>query len=227
MNASQFDQLIQRFRNCAASLPDRRTGKNKHYTMADIALSAFSVFFTQCPSFLAFQKSLEKAHGNSNVRTLFQVEEIPTDNHIRQTLDSVRPNHLYGLFDDLHQAFAEKGMMEAMQSVNQTQLIALDGTWYFSSQSENIHCPNCSSIKHTNGECTHYHSAITPVIVSPAHKEVIPLRPEFILPQDGHEKQDCEIAAAKRWISQYAADYQVDNQTLLGDDIYAYSAQIN
>ena len=113
-------------------------------------------------------------------------------------------------------------MMEAMQSVNQTQLIALDGTWYFSSQSENIHCPNCSSIKHTNGECTHYHSAITPVIVSPAHKEVIPLRPEFILPQDGHEKQDCEIAAAKRWISQYAADYQVDNQTLLGDDIYAH-----
>ncbi len=47
----------------------------------------------------------------------------------------------------------------------------MDGTWYFSSQSENIHCPHCSRIEHTNGCTTHYHSALTPVVVSPGHSQ--------------------------------------------------------
>jgi hypothetical protein len=49
---------------------------------------------------------------------------------------------------------------------------------------------------------------------------VIALQPEFITPQDGHDKQDCENAAAKRWIDQYAADYQPFGVTVLGDDLY-------
>ena len=36
--------------------------------------------------------------------------------------------------------------------------------------------------------------------VSPGHAQVVPLRPEFITPQDGQVKQDCEINAAKRWL---------------------------
>ena len=28
-------------------------------------------------------------------------------------------------------------------------------------------------------------------------------KPEFITPQDGHDKQDCENAAAKRWLLKY------------------------
>jgi hypothetical protein len=28
--------------------------------------------------------------------------------------------------------------------------------------------------------------------VAPEHNRVVPLEPEFIVPQDGHEKQDCE-----------------------------------
>lgn len=38
----------------------------------------------------------------------------------------------------------------------------------------------------------YYHSAITPVVVKPGSPHVLPLPPEFIVPQDGHEKQDCE-----------------------------------
>ncbi len=59
---------------------------------------------------------------------------------------------------------------------------------------------DCSCIEHADGKATHFHSAIIPVIVSPGHRQVVPLRPEFITPQDGEIKQDCEINAAKRWI---------------------------
>lgn len=97
-----------------------------------------------------------------------------------------------------------------MRAVERTRLIALDATWYFSSQSQNIHCPNCSCLRHADGQTTHYHSAITPVIVSPGHAQVVPLRPEFITPQDGAVKQDCEINAA------HAARYATGNDTLLG-----------
>ena len=222
MNGRCFDKLIERLRSVAAALPDRRTGDNTRYSIADIGLSAFAVFFTQCPSFLSFQRAMEQAHGSNNACSLFQVQSIPSDNHIRQMLDPVEPAHLFSVFDDLHQAFDRAGLLQAMRAVGNTQLIALDGTWYFSSQSQSVHCPNCSCIQHAEGQTTHFHSAITPVIVSPGHSQVVPLRPEFITPQDGHAKQDCEIAAAKRWLAAHAERYATGNDTLLGDDLYAH-----
>ncbi|MBE0541382.1 MAG: ISNCY family transposase [Verrucomicrobia bacterium] len=213
---------MQGWRTVASGLPDRRTGDNTQFEMADIALSAFAVFFTQCPSFLSYQQNMEQTQGRNNARSLFQVGRIPSDNHIRQTLDPVEPHHLFSLFDDLHQAFDQTGLLPAMRAVGDTRLIALDATWYFSSQSKNVHCPNCSCIRHAEGHTTHFHSAITPVIVSPGHSQVVPLRPEFIVPQDGQAKQDCEINAAKRWLAAHAARYSTGNDTLLGDDLYAH-----
>jgi hypothetical protein len=63
MHARRFDAQIHRWRSVAAALPDPRTGGNTRFEMADIALSAFAVFFTQCPSFLCFQQNMEEAHG--------------------------------------------------------------------------------------------------------------------------------------------------------------------
>ena len=222
MNARGFHRILQRWRAVLASLPDGRTGENVRFLLEDIALSAFAVFFTQCPSFLSFQQNMQKAHGRNNARSLFGVERIPCDNHIRQTLDPVEACELFGLFDDLHQAFAETGLLEAMRAVQNTRLIALDATWYFSSQSEHIHCEHCSCLRHAEGPLTHYHSAITPVLVSPGYAQVVPLRPEFIRPQDGQIKQDCEINAAKRWLAAHAQRYATGNDTLLGDDLYAH-----
>jgi len=222
VNAHGFNRIIKGWRTVLANLPDRRTGDNVRLLMEDIALSAFAVFFTQGPSFLSFQQNMEKAHGRNNARSLFGVERIPCDNHIRQMLDPVEASELFGLFDDLHQAFDETGLLQAMRAVKNTRLIALDATWYFSSQSKNIHCENCSCLRHADGPITHYHSAITPVIVSPGHAQVVSLRPEFIRPQDGQVKQDCEINAAKRWLAAHAARYSTGNDTLLGDDLYAH-----
>src|SRR4029077_10580568 len=57
--------------------------------------------------------------------------------------------------------------------------------------------------------------------VAPHQNKVIPLPPEFIVPQEGHTKQDCENAAAKRWLRKYAATYRTHSITILGDDLYA------
>jgi len=222
-NLRRFDDLIGSIRARMGSLHDRRTGKNKRYTMEDIGLSAFAVFYTQCPSFLAAQKAMEESKGHSNAQTLFQIRKVPCDNHIRDTLDEVAPEDLYPLYDEIFESLREQGILTAFQTFGGTTPIALDGTWYFSS--ENIQCGQCSTIEHASGPITYYHSAITPVIVAPGQKHAIALRPEFIVPQDGHDKQDCETAAAKRWLDKEAARYLTalnGNVTYLGDDLYAH-----
>ncbi len=222
MSLKSFDQLIGQLRQRFADFADRRKGKNIQYSMEDIALSAFSVFFTQCPSFLAHQKAMEKNKGRSNAQSLFQIDRIPTPEHIRDMLDPVEPAELFPVYDSIYEALKERGVLDDLRGVNGTRLIALDGTWYFSSKSRNIHCPRCSSLNHKNGEVTHFHSAITPVIIGPGQPYAIPLRPEFIVPQDGHKKQDCEINASKRWLENHSAFYRTGNDTLLGDDLYAH-----
>src|SRR5215210_3353419 len=69
--------------------------------MADIGLSAVSVFFLQSPFFLAHQRQLAEGHGRSNCQTLFGIEQIPTDSHLRALLDPVPPEHFFGLFGDI------------------------------------------------------------------------------------------------------------------------------
>ena len=216
----KWDNLVQQMRQVFAALPDRRTGENTEYTMEDFGVSAFSVFFTQSPSFLAAQKTMQEAKGRSNAQSLLQIEQIPCDNQIRQTLDTVSPEELFPLYDQVFEALRKQDVIENYRAVHDTIPIALDGTWYHSSK--NIHCPNCSCMEHQNGEKTYYHSAVTPVIVAPGQPHAISLRPEFITPQDGHTKQDCEIAASKRWLEKNATLYSPLKATLLGDDLYAH-----
>ena len=221
MKGTGFNDLVGCLRQVLAGLPDRRKGKNRSYAMEDFGLSAFSVFFTQSPSFLAYQKAMQAARGQNNAQNFFEIEEIPSDNQIRQMLDPVPPQKLYPVYDQIYDRLREHGILQTFRGVNDSTLIALDGTWYHSSQK--IHCPCCSHLEHKSGEITCYHSAVTPVIVAPGQSEVIALRPEFITPQDGHTKQDCEIAASKRWLEQNATRYLDSGPvTLLGDDLYAH-----
>ena len=220
MKGTHFKDLIGSFRQVLTELPDRRTGDNLKYAMEDFGLSAFSVFFTQCPSFLAHQKAMQLAKAQNNATSFFEISDIPGDTQIRKMLDPVEPQKLYRVFDQIYDTLREQGILEAWRGVNDSLLIALDGTWYHSSKK--IHCENCSHIEHQGGDITYYHSAVTPVIVAPGKSEVIALRPEFITPQDGHTKQDCEIAASKRWLEQNATRYLWGTVTFLGDDLYAH-----
>jgi hypothetical protein len=59
------------------------------------------------------------------------------------------------------------------------------------------------------------------VLVKSGRAEVIPLPPEFIAPQDGHTKQDCERVAARRWLTAHTTRFAPHTVTFLGDDLYA------
>jgi hypothetical protein len=218
VKSATFTRLVEHLRAAFERFPDQRTGDNSVYTMADAAMGAFSVFFTQSPSFLDFQRTLQLAKGCNNTRTLFGMTQIPTDNHIRNLLDDVPAQTVFPVFSAVVEELHRLEHLEPYRSVNGDLLVAMDGTQYFASSK--IHCPQCSVKRHPNGTVTYSHSAITPVIVAPGNPRVIPLEQEFVTPQDGHDKQDCENAAAKRWLSQYGEQYRCLGVTILGDDLY-------
>src|SRR4030065_2763955 len=90
-----FSRLIGYLNEAVENFVDIRTGNNSRYPIRDVVLSAFSVFFTQSPSFLSFQPMMEKNKGNNNARTLFGLEEIPSANQIRKLLDRTRAEILF------------------------------------------------------------------------------------------------------------------------------------
>jgi len=195
-----FDSMIKRLRSTFSAFPDKRIGKNLSYGIEDLALGAFSIFFTQSPSFPAFQIAMQKKKGHNNAQSLFGIGKIPCDNHIRDILDEVPSSNIFPFFDHIVQNLKAAGLLDSFRSYKNNLLCSLDGTKYFSSK--NIHCDNCNVTVHKNGTKTYSHTAITPVFVKPACNKVISPAPEFIVPQDGHEKQDCENAVAKRWLEQ-------------------------
>jgi hypothetical protein len=96
-------------------------------------------------------------------------------------------------------------------------LIPIDGPGYFSSKK--ISCDNCSYQTNPDGRVTHYHAAITPVLAQAGKNQVLAL--PFIWPPDGHEKQDCERAAAKRWIGKHAGQLEEWQVTIAGADLFS------
>jgi hypothetical protein len=197
----------------------RKPSPNTRYTIQNAALGAFGIFFMQSPSFLEYQRQLNQCQGRDNAQTLFGVEPIPCDNQIRTLLDPIAPRYFAPVFFEVFAHLEQQHWLEPFRVLDQQLLVSLDGTQYFSSQA--LHCRNCLTRQLSNGQPLYYHTAITPVIVCPGHAQVIALAPEYIMPQDGQAKQDCEQAAGKRWITQHAATLVPHHVTLLGDALYS------
>jgi len=214
-----INRMIKNLKASMQQFNDARRGKNTQYEMVDAGMGAFSVFFTQCASFLEHQRNLKRTKGRSNAESLFDLSDIPSDNQIRNLLDPVDPGAVQSQYRGIFQALDRNGILHRFRSYSDQLLVAIDGTEYFSSQQ--IHCENCSHRTLKNEKIQYFHSVLTPVVVAPGNEHVIALEPEFIVPQDGHEKQDCETAAAKRWLAKHGAFYARQGITLLGDDLFS------
>ena len=211
--------LLAGLKAICATFPDPRKGRGGNIAMADFGLSAFSMFFMQSASFLSFQRLLEKGQGRSNCQSLFEIEKIPSDNYIRDMLDEADPALLAPCFERLETLLAEPPMRQAFARLGGRTLVAWDGTEYFCSQK--IGCPHCLTRQRSNGKTESYHSMLAATTVAPGHSKVVPLMPEFIAPQDGAEKQDCERNAVKRWFGKHHARLSPLRPVYLGDDLFA------
>src|SRR3989304_5871453 len=98
-----FEKMVASLRKAIQTFPDKRTGNNVTYSLEDAALGAFSVFFTQCPSFLVYQKAMEDAKGQSNAQTIFQMKQRSADEYLPVLLVRNHSELVFAVFYDIFQ----------------------------------------------------------------------------------------------------------------------------
>ncbi len=194
------DALFRLVRSGFATLPDDRRS-DTDIALPDALMSAFAMFSLKSPSLLAFDK--ERAEGN--LETIYGMERVPCDTHMRAILDLVSPTLLRPLFKSVFRQLQRGKALEPMAFLDGHYLLALDGTGYFSSKT--IHCASCLQKVHRNGSITYFHQMLGAAIIHPDMRAVIPLMPEPIVKHDGTDKNDCERNAAKRLVAKLRQDH--------------------
>jgi hypothetical protein len=215
----KFQEMLASLRRSVEAVPEHRTGRNTRYEIADAGLGAFSVFYLQSPSFLAYQQQMRQRQGQDNAKSLFGIEEIPSDGQIRNLLDPIDPGLLREPFWEIYNRLQASGHLDNYRHVGGTLLCSLDGTRFFASQK--LHCANCTVYEYEQGTA-YAHMVLAAVLSVPGHEQVIALEPEFITPQDGHDKQDCEQQAIKRWVTRNAQRFEPWQVTVLTDDLHSH-----
>jgi hypothetical protein len=211
--------MVDSLRDSLTAIPEHRTGRNIQYTIKDAGLSAFSVFYLQSPSFLAHQRRMREQQAQDNAQSLFGVENIPSDEQIRNLLDPADPSFLGEPFWKIYDRVRASGYLDSYRHVGGTFLCSMDGTRYFSS--EKIHCDNCTVYEYDD-RTDYAHMVVAAVLSAPGQPHVLALEPEFIVPQDGHDKQDCEQEAIKRWVKRNAKRFEPWEVTILADDLHSH-----
>jgi hypothetical protein len=196
------DRLFALVRAGLEQVTDQRAN-NAKISMPDALMSGFAMFSLKDPSLLAFD---ERRTTDSNLGSIYGIEEVPGDTQMRTILDDVDPVEIRPAFRAVVHQVQRSKELDKFVFLGGSYLVSLDGTGYFSSKT--IHCSSCmQKVNKKTGEVTYYHQLMGGVIIHPHLREVIPLMPEPILKQDGETKNDCERNAAKRFLAQLKQDY--------------------
>jgi hypothetical protein len=217
---ARVSRFLSKLGEVSREVPDKRAGHhNQRYEMKDAVRGAFAVFFTQSASFLAYQRDMQRQKGRSNTQSVFQMGDTPSDNHIRDLVDGVPAASFGECYEWLWSELEAEEKLEGYRMLGRRLLVGIDGIQYFSSS--RIRCDQCSRSQF-EGTTRYSHRALTALVVHPERHEVLPLVPEFIVPQDGVEKQDSENAAAKRWLAKQETWLREHNAVILGDDLFSH-----
>ena len=185
----------------------RDQGKIDH-TLHDVVMSGTAMMHFQDSSLLQFQKELEDKRHYSNLTTLFEVKSVPKSSQMKDILDVLPSENFRPVFYDFFERLQRGKQLKNFELFPGQYIVSVDGSEYFSSTQ--INCPHCLKKVHNRGKknesTTYSHQILQAVLMHPSQKQVIPLMPEEIRNEDGSDKQDCEINAAKRLIQKIRND---------------------
>jgi hypothetical protein len=203
---------------------DNRQQNKCDYSQHDILMSAFACMYFQDPSLLHFQKRLEQSQQRNNLRNIFNVQNIPSNNQLRDVLDDIPSEALAPIFKDFYEKLRRHKHLEDYAILPNVLMCTIDGTQLHSSTS--ISCSSCLTKEHKTGVITYSHSVLQGAIMHPDKKQVIPVMPEAIKNIDGTKKQDCELNASKRFIAHLRAAHPRQKFMICGDGLMSNQPMI-
>lgn len=213
-----FDQLTQQVGEFFTQVKDHR-GPNATYPLGDCLKAGYAMFSLKSPSLLAFRQSLEYEVRQENLQRIYGLQSIPGDTALREAIDGINPQELYGAFEGALEQLRHEGVWESRKVLGGYLPISIDATGHYCSGKQS--CPHCLVKNLRNGQQIFHHQMLGAVQVHPESKSVFPVSGEAIVRQDGHTKNDCEQNAAKRLIPRVAEQLTGDKLLFLLDALYA------
>jgi hypothetical protein len=201
-----------------ATIKDARA-TNSSNTIVDVMLSGLACMYYQSPSLLEFQRKMEKKEQRNNLRSMFTVQNLPTDQGMRNIIDQVdseigfRP-----IFKELFNKLQRGKHLEQYQTLPGKYLLNVDGTQYYSS--DKVSCKRCL-VRGNKNKQYNCHQVLQGAIVKAGLRQVIPVMPEEIRAQDGEIKEDCETNAFKRFLAKFRKDHDKLGVIINADALYA------
>ena len=217
------DLLLDAFRE----IPDSRDSNKVNWLMPNVLLSGYAMFFFQFPSMLKFQRAMKANKGQSNLETIFKVTDIPSDSQMREIVDGIPIEPIRRLLPKLFEQMRRIGWTNRFVTKVDEKgyyTLALDGSEYFSS--EKIECPGCLKRPDKNEDIHYSHQIVSATLVKAGSHQVLPLDVEEVRNEDGTEKQDCEINAAKRLIKRVRQEHRQLSLIINGDALYAHEPYV-
>ena len=89
-----FQDMLEICEETFRKLPDSRKGKNRQYKIRDAAMKGLSIYYMQSPSYRDYYTYLKAEYRRTNLKQMFGIEKIPSDNQLRNLLDPIAPEKL-------------------------------------------------------------------------------------------------------------------------------------
>src|SRR3990167_11056704 len=160
-----FDVVKKSFEKVPSSHVPR-----SNITLADCLMSGLSIFSLKIPSLLQFDHAKEEARIRHNLKSLFQINQAPSDTYLRERLDLIDPALIRKPFKKVFAELQRGNALEQFSYIDGHYLLSLDGTGYFSSTK--VHCASCCVKKysHTCEILSYYHNMLGGVLINPDFK---------------------------------------------------------
>jgi hypothetical protein len=196
------DALIGTVRSSFEEVGETRKGKAT-ISMEDALMAAFAMHSLKDSSLLQFDR--RRVEQPSNLKSIYKMRAIPCDTQMRAILDPLPPDELRPAHNALLSSLQRGKAFGKMRYLEEGYLMPMDGTGYFSS--EKLFSEHCLRKASSGGKIVYYLQMLGAAIVHPERKEVIPLIPEIISKQDGTTKNDCELNASRRFLTEFRREH--------------------
>lgn len=210
-------------RSITKHVPDPRIEGRCDYTIEQVIFCTLMLFILRYRSLRSY--CLENRNNDFTIKNFqrwITIYNIPSEDSLRYTLQTVSTPSLNLLLKDYHQTLERKKILVDEKLFNRHELVSLDGTGQFCSGS--INCEHCLTKTLSSGEKQYYHGQLLATLTNKTASYALPLQFEPIQRGDNEtefSKNDCELNAGKRLITNLRTQFPKRSFCFLADNLFA------
>jgi len=134
-------------------------------SLHDAMMSGLACMHFQDPSLLQFQQRIQDQQHANNLKTFFDVDNIPKESQMREIIDGVDSDCFRAIFKDFYLRLQRGKHLEQYQIFKGMYYCPMDGSQFFSSKE--LRCEQCLTKEHKSGGKTFSHQVLQGGIAHP------------------------------------------------------------